>query len=63
MKALFSKRASTLDVLKKYPLAEYIATEVYQSSTNPNIRDCVRVSKLANTEQDVLRILRVIKKG
>jgi replication-associated recombination protein RarA len=53
----------TLDVLKKYPLAGYIATEVYQSSTNPNIRDCVRISKLANTEQDVLRILRVIKKG
>jgi len=52
----------TLDVLKKYPLAEYIATEVYQSSTNPNIRDCVRVAKLAKTEQDVLRILRVVKR-
>ena len=49
--------------LTEIEYTEYIATEVYQSSTNPNIRDCVRISKLANTEHDVLRILMVIKKG
>ena len=52
----------TLDVLKKHPLAEYIAEQVYQSSKNPNVRDCVRISTLAKTEQDVLRILRVVKR-
>jgi len=38
----------TLGVLK-YPLAEYITTGVYQSSTNPNIRDCVRISNKHRT--------------
>jgi len=52
----------TMDVLKKYPLAEYIAEQVWSSSNTPNIRDCVRISKLAQTEQDVLRILRVVKR-
>jgi hypothetical protein len=32
----------TMDVLKKHELAEYIAEQAYQSSSNPNIRDCVR---------------------
>ena len=36
----------TLDVLKKHPLANYIAEQVYVSSTNPNIRDYVRISTL-----------------
>ena len=54
-------RQVALDVLKGHPLAEYIIQEVYNSSENPNIRDCVRISKLAKTEQDVLRILRVVK--
>jgi MoxR-like ATPase len=54
-------RKVALDVLKDHPLAEYIVSEVYNSSKNPNIRDCVRVAKLAKTEQDVLRILRVVK--
>lgn len=51
-----------MDVLKKYPLAEYIAEQVWPSSGRPNIRDCVRIAKLCNTEQDVLRVLRVLKK-
>jgi MoxR-like ATPase len=36
----------TLDVLKDNELAGYIAERVYESSTNPNVRDCVRLSKL-----------------
>jgi MoxR-like ATPase len=59
-------RKVALDVIKNHPLAEYIITEVYNSSISnnkePNIRDCVRVAKLAQTEQDVFRILRMIKK-
>jgi len=51
----------TLDVLKNYPLAEYISEQVYQSSKNPNVRDCVRLSKLCQTEQDILATLRVLK--
>jgi len=51
----------TLDVLKNYPLAEYISEQVYQSSKNPNVRDCVRLSKLCQTEQDVLATLKVLK--
>jgi hypothetical protein len=34
----------TMDVLKKHDLAEYIAEQVYQSSSNPNVRDCVRIA-------------------
>ena len=52
----------TKDVLKQHPLAEYIAEQVWTSSKQPNIRDCVRVGNLAKTEQDVLRILKVVKK-
>jgi MoxR-like ATPase len=56
-------RQVTLDVLKKHDLAEFIAEQVWLSSADkPNIRDCVRISKLAKTEQDVLRILRVVKR-
>ena len=56
-------REVALDVLKDNPLAEYIITEVYNSSKAPNIRDCVRIGKgRAKTEQDVLRILRVVKR-
>jgi MoxR-like ATPase len=50
----------TVDVLKKHPLAEYVAEQVW-SSDKPNIRDCVRVASLCKTEQDVLRVLRLIK--
>lgn len=53
----------TVDVLKKHPLAEYIAEQVYQSSKNPNIRDCVRIPSVCKTEQDVLRVLRIVKRG
>jgi Holliday junction DNA helicase RuvB len=49
----------TMDVLK-HPLAEYIAKGVYQSSKNPNIRECVRIASMAKTEQEVLRIIRVL---
>jgi holliday junction DNA helicase RuvB len=52
----------TIDVLKNHPLAEFIAEEVWSSSKNPNIRDCVRLASLCKTEQDVLRLLRVFKK-
>jgi len=52
-------RQVATDVLKGHPLSEYIIQEVYQSSEKPNIRDCVRISKLAKTEQDVLRLLRL----
>lgn len=51
----------TLDVLKNHPLAEFIAQEVYTSATNPNIRDCVRLASLCQTEQDVLRMLKVLR--
>jgi MoxR-like ATPase len=51
----------TLDVLKDNDLAEYIAEHVYASSNKPNIRDCMRISTLAQTEQDVLRLLRVLR--
>jgi replication-associated recombination protein RarA len=51
----------TIDVLKKHPLAEYIAEQIYESSTKPNIRDCVRLASLCQTEQDVLRMMRVLK--
>jgi len=53
-------RQVTLDVLKNHPLAEYIAETVYSSSDKPNIRDCVRISKLAQTEQDVLTTIRIL---
>src|SRR5215472_14060954 len=36
----------TVSVLKNYPLAEYVAEQVYNSSKNPNVRDCVCLSKL-----------------
>ncbi len=53
----------TLDVLKDHPLAEFIAEQVYKSSKKrkANVRDCVRIGKMAKTEQDVLRLLRVFK--
>lgn len=50
----------TMDVLKKHPLAEYIAERVY-SSEKPNIRDCVGLASMCQTEQDVLRMLRGIE--
>jgi ATP-dependent Lon protease len=53
-------KSITHDILKDNPLAEYIAEQVW-STKNPNIRDCVRIASLAKTEQDVLRILRVVK--
>jgi hypothetical protein len=34
---------------------------VYQSSSNPNVRVCVRFANLAQTEQDVLGILRLVR--
>jgi MoxR-like ATPase len=52
----------TLDILKKQPLAEYITNEVWTNSKQPNIRDCVRIAAIAKTEQDVLRMLRVLKR-
>lgn len=54
-------RKVALDVLKNHPLAEYIIEQVYNSSKNPNIRDCVRIANICYTEQDVLRFLRVAK--
>jgi hypothetical protein len=51
----------TMDVLKRHPLAEYIAEQVYQSSSKPNVRDCVRMTSTTKTEQDVLRMLRISK--
>lgn len=53
----------TVNVLKKHPLTEYIAEQVYQSSKNPNIRDCVRIASVCKTEQDALRVLRIVKRG
>ncbi len=52
----------TLDVLKKHPLAEYIAEEVWAASKSkrPNVRDCVRLAYICKTEQDVLRTLRIL---
>ena len=44
----------------KHPLAEYIAERVYQAK-NPKIRDCVRIASMAKTEQDVLRMMRILK--
>lgn len=57
----------TVDVLKDHPLAEYIAEQVYKctkgtgSSKEPNVRDRVRIAKLAKTEQDVHRLLPVFR--
>jgi holliday junction DNA helicase RuvB len=51
----------TVDVLKDHSLANYIAERVFETSPDPNIRDCVRLSKLCQTEQDVLSTLRVLK--
>jgi hypothetical protein len=51
-----------LDVLKGNDLAEYIAEQVYASSDKPNIRDCVRLATLCQTEQDVLRLMRILKR-
>ncbi len=51
----------TLEVLHHNPLAEYIADQAWTSTNQPNLRDCVRIEALARTEQDVLRVLRVIK--
>ncbi|MGB6532523.1 MAG: ATP-binding protein, partial [Candidatus Nitrosopolaris sp.] len=45
----------TMDVLKWHPLAEFIAEQVYKSSAKPNIRDCVRLASMCQTEQDVFR--------
>jgi Holliday junction resolvasome RuvABC ATP-dependent DNA helicase subunit len=52
----------TLDILKDNDLAEYIAEQVYASSDKPNIRDCVRLATLCSTEQDVCRMLRVLRR-
>ena len=51
----------TIDVLKGNDLAGYIAEQVFESSPNPNIRDCVRISQLCRTEQDVCRMMMVLK--
>jgi replication-associated recombination protein RarA len=51
----------TMDVLKKHPLTEFIAEQVYESSAKPNIRDCVRLASMCQTEQDVLKMMRVLK--
>jgi hypothetical protein len=51
-----------MDVLKKHALAEYIAEQVYESSSKPNIRDCVRLASMCQTEQDVLRMRKVLKR-
>jgi MoxR-like ATPase len=51
--------AVTMDVLKQHPLSQYIAEQVWVTSKQPNIRDCVRIAAIAKTEQDVLRILRM----
>jgi MoxR-like ATPase len=51
----------TMDVLKQPPLAELIAEQVYESSAKPNIRDCVRLASMCQTEQDVLKMMRVLK--
>jgi hypothetical protein len=45
-----------MDVLKKHPLAEYIAEQLYGSSGRPNMRDCVRIATMSKTEQDVWSI-------
>jgi len=38
-------------VLKRHPLAEFIVVQVYESSANqPNIRDCVRLASMCQTE-------------
>ena len=50
-----------MDVLKRHPLAEFIAVQVYASSLKPNIRDCVRLASMCQTEQDVLRMMWVLK--
>jgi len=51
----------TIDVLKGNDLAGNIAEQVFESSPNPNIRDCVRISQLCRTEQDVCRMMMVLK--
>ena len=51
----------TMDVLKQPPLTEFIAEQVYESSAKPNIRDCVRLASMCQTEQDVLKMMRVLK--
>jgi replication-associated recombination protein RarA len=51
----------TMDVLKRHSLAEFIAVQVYESSAKPNIRDCVRLASMCQTEQDVLKMMRVLK--
>ena len=48
------------DRLGNNPLAQYIAEEVWNSSKNPNIRDCVRIASVCRCEQDVLRMLRTV---
>jgi MoxR-like ATPase len=55
---------TTVRKLKEYQLGRYIAEQVYEAKgPNANIRDCVRISALAKTEQDVLRILRILNPG
>lgn len=45
----------------KIPLGRYIAEEVYEAKgSNANIRDCVRLASICQTEQDVLRALRIL---
>jgi hypothetical protein len=46
--------------LKGNDLTEYIAEQVYASSDKPNIRDCVRLATLCQTEQNVLRMMRIL---
>ena len=48
--------------LKNHPLAQYIAEQVYEAKeAESNIRDCVRIAEMARTEQDVHRILHLIR--
>jgi hypothetical protein len=51
----------TKDRLGDNPLAEYIANEVWAASKQPSIRDCIRIAAVTNTQQDVLRALRILK--
>jgi hypothetical protein len=41
----------TLDVLKT-PLAEYIAEQVWSTTPKPNVRDCVRLASLCQTDYE-----------
>ncbi len=52
-------RNITVDACK-HPLAEYITERVYQTK-NPNIRDSERVALMVKSEQEVLRLRRILR--